>query len=104
MGASRLFPWFPRGRATPTTPLWIRHCLKRISVEVQRKISQSHSIPYTEGLKLKEALKDILAEVDDFDEDYDEDDENDDEEDRDDDANDEDDDNHDDEDGDDYVS
>ena len=25
MGASRLFPWFPRGRATPTTPLWIRH-------------------------------------------------------------------------------
>ncbi|TQD97856.1 hypothetical protein C1H46_016551 [Malus baccata] len=26
MGASRLFPWFPRGRATPTTPLWIRQC------------------------------------------------------------------------------
>ncbi|KAM2576596.1 hypothetical protein TB2_002349 [Malus domestica] len=26
MGPSRLFPWFPRGRATPTTPLWIRQC------------------------------------------------------------------------------
>ncbi|KAM1859977.1 hypothetical protein ACFX13_012202 [Malus domestica] len=25
MGASRLFPWFPRGRVTPTTLLWIRH-------------------------------------------------------------------------------
>ncbi|KAM2717135.1 hypothetical protein EV1_029211 [Malus domestica] len=26
MGASRLFPWFPRGRSTPTTPLWIHPC------------------------------------------------------------------------------
>ena len=24
-GAPRLFPWLPRGRVTPLTPLWLRH-------------------------------------------------------------------------------